>query len=320
MVNEFSGIGVVQRALYPRLEAMGLELRVSPEREPSGAGLRDRLAALTTALLARPEPGGVYFSTVNPFPLAPGDNAVTLIHDLQWLNTKHGASRLYHALDLRRTVKKSRALLAISERVQRDLLAHFPEDANKITVCRLGPGIVDVPRFEPRASRDIVLMGGAPHKRNELAAEMLADAPESFDKIIGIGVSDRTRAIVEDRVGTDRCIWHYRVPREQVLEILATTYAFILLGVEEGFGLPYIEALASGAHVVAIDQPLTRELLGDAAVLLEDAKSEALAKQWLELQSDLPALQVRQAVASRYSWDDFAAQARAVLTSLPPVT
>ncbi len=41
----------------------------------------------------------------------------------------------------------------------------------------------------------------------------------------------------------------------------------------EGFGLPVIEAMASGTPVVARDIPVMREIAGDAAYLVEDARA-----------------------------------------------
>jgi mannosyltransferase len=38
----------------------------------------------------------------------------------------------------------------------------------------------------------------------------------------------------------------------------------------EGFGLPVVEAMASGAPVVAVHDPALREVAGDAAIFVEE--------------------------------------------------
>jgi glycosyltransferase involved in cell wall biosynthesis len=316
LVNEFTGVGVLQRALYPRLENLGFSLRVSDDREPRRPTFPGRVTALARALTSRPEAGGLYLSTVNPFPLRPGQRAVSLVHDLQWMKTKTGIERTYHDLDLRRTVARSQALITITQRVHQDLVAFAPGARHKVTVHRLGPGIVDRPEYPRRTARDVLLVGGAPHKRNELAAEMLVAAPDLFDRVVGVGVSDEVRRRCEEALGPARCVWQYRIPREELVEWLRHVWAFVLLGTDEGFGLPFIEALASGAHVVAIDQPLTRELLDDAGVLLTESGPGDLAEQWRSRSSSLPTEERRRARARDYSWDDFAAGVAHVLTEV----
>lgn len=54
--------------------------------------------------------------------------------------------------------------------------------------------------------------------------------------------------------------------------------AYLHLSTEEGFGYPLLESLSSGLPVIAIDTPLTREVLGNAAIFVPH---DASVTEWL---------------------------------------
>src|SRR5690606_24999556 len=125
---------------------------------------------------------------------------VSLIYDLRWKETRGMVARTYRARDLARTVDISRQLLCISARTRRDLIAEFPRAEGKSIVTTLGPGLAST-AIAGTATREpglALLIGGARHKRNELAARMIAELPSSvISRIAGVGVSKETQAIAE---------------------------------------------------------------------------------------------------------------------------
>jgi phosphatidyl-myo-inositol alpha-mannosyltransferase len=81
-------------------------------------------------------------------------------------------------------------------------------------------------------------------------------------------------AVCEERVDGDGVEWFGRAPLEQLAELYRRAWVFCLPSTYEGFGVPYIEAMASGAPVVATPNVGATEITqsGQAGLLAEDSK------------------------------------------------
>ena len=96
-----------------------------------------------------------------------------------------------------------------------------------------------------------MLVGSAAHKRNELAAAALALArPPWVRGIIGVGVSEQVRETLSTVLP---CEWFQSVSDAEMLALYQRAEFFLMLGTDEGFGLPFVEALAAGCQVIATD-------------------------------------------------------------------
>lgn len=104
-------------------------------------------------------------------------------------------------------------------------------------------------------------------------------------------------------------------PDADLPALYAGAVAFAFPSLWEGFGLPVLEAMASGAPVVASDRGALPEITGGAALLVEPA-AEPLADALERLLAD-PALRERLraaglARAAEYSWERTARETLAV--------
>jgi phosphatidyl-myo-inositol alpha-mannosyltransferase len=68
--------------------------------------------------------------------------------------------------------------------------------------------------------------------------------------------------VCENPVEGEGIRWFGRVPFEKLTELYRRAWAFCLPSTYEGFGIPYIEAMASGTPVVATPNVGAREVLG----------------------------------------------------------
>jgi glycosyltransferase involved in cell wall biosynthesis len=305
-----TGVGVLQRELYKRLPERGLQLSV-PSRPRNRA-----LWAVQSFGRVVGSPCAAALLCTTPAPLAVRVPSVAFVYDLRWRRTRARLPRLYRYLDLRRTVARADRIFAISGTTRNELVQLFPGAAEKCRVLHLGPGVVGPGDFVDGVGGAVLLAGGAAHKRNELVAEALALSRPSWARtFLCVGVSDRTFRTLVGAFGNGRCERFDRIDGEAMRGLFRRAEVYVTASVEEGFGLPMVEALLAGCQVVAIRQPLTEEILGAAAVLVDDGGADALAAQ-LE-QPEWVAEDVRRTCAALFSWD---AVADAVAEALRAIT
>jgi glycosyltransferase involved in cell wall biosynthesis len=130
-------------------------------------------------------------------------------------------------------------------------------------VTRIVPCGVDVRRFEPGAKSpqpSILFVGTAGgRKRGAFLAEV-------FEREIKPLVPEAQLWTVADRDLVGEGIVNYgRVALEELTRLYRSAWVFCLPSTYEGFGVPYIEAMASGTAVVASPNPGAREVLQEGA-------------------------------------------------------
>jgi glycosyltransferase involved in cell wall biosynthesis len=306
-----TGIGVIQRKLYPRLCDASCVLSLMRTRD-FGLAPFQRARGVASGLLAAPQ-GEVLLSLTAPLPLRCGARTVAFVHDLRWRRWRNGAGAVYRAADLRRTMAVADRVVTNSRTTARELAEFAPDDAWKVHVAHLGPGQFDAPMFSEATSGRLLLLGGGQHKRNELAVSSLTAARVPWlSEIVAVGVN--TRALELLRNCPYRWTMRERLTSAELAREFQDAQYFMHMGMDEGFGLPYIEALAFGCEVIVMEQPLTRELLGDAAVRLRDGSADEVAAQLASVPSVPP--DVRRQTANRYTWDHFAAEIAGHLRSV----
>ena len=304
--------------LLRELGRLGSDLRIvaltrRPDLVPAGIephllGTRRqevRMAATVPLALRRLRPDLVHFQHVLP-PLHRGAAVVT-VHDLSFERDPSLMSRwdrfVFRTL-VPPSVRRAQRVLTVSARTRRDLEQLYGVPAGKVIVT---PNGVD-PRFAPGGEPgDYALFVGAIQARKDPLAALDA-ATEAGLRLVVVGPEKEPElartlrergADLRGYVGDDELAGLYRAA--SVL-VFPSRY--------EGFGLPVVEAMASGTPVVASDDAAVREVAADAAIYAERAELGAAIRRAVAERAARSKAGLER--AKLFSWTDTARKTLAV--------
>jgi glycosyltransferase involved in cell wall biosynthesis len=279
----------------------------------SGGNQIVRLSWGLPRLLKQISPRLAHFQYVIP-PTYRG-RAVVTVHDLSYELLPELEDR-FDGWALRRLVPMSirRALLVItgSEWTKRDIVVRYGVDPDRIVVAPDGVDARFRPDGERPARRSYVLFVGAlrPRKDPLCALEAFRRLPGDLDLVMigpdkGLGV--QVREFIHEHGLGDRIEVLGYVSFPELLAYYRGAQCLILPSWYEGFGLPVVEAMASGTPVVSTTAGAIPEIAGDAAILLSPGNPDALADgiaTALEDRTRLVAAGLER--AKRFSWAETA--------------
>jgi alpha-1,3-rhamnosyl/mannosyltransferase len=208
-----------------------------------------------------------------------------------------------------RSVRRAARVLAISERTKRDLVELYGVPEEKVVVTPLGVDATFRPAADARGTY-LLFVGAIQDRKDPLAAVAAASAVGL--PLVVVGPEKDARLAEHLRVaGAD--VRGY-VPRAELAELYRGAAALVLPTRYEGFGLPVVEAMASGTPVVAAPDEAVREVAGDAAVFAEAPDLADAVRAALDDRDRLVAAGLER--ARMFSWDETAQRTLAVYREL----
>lgn len=110
------------------------------------------------------------------------------------------------------------------------------------------------------------------------------------------------------------------IKNEDLPQYLRGATGFVSPSLYESFGLPFLEAMASGCPVIGSDRGGIPEVVGDAGILVDPFDVQGLANAMVRVAEDK---KLRDAMiekglrqAKKFSWENFAQQVYAVINSV----
>ena len=261
----------------------GSRWRLIPTREPLwGAHAALAAARHCDVLLAT----NSYLMAIAPRPV------VVVVHDLFGFDRSHGlpVSALGERVTLPLAVRRAAGFICPSVATRDALERLYPDSRGRTAVIAHGvtPGFLNAEPSDVACRHGVegpfVLAVATLEPRKNLArlVEAFASIPAARDggcKLVLAGARGWSSSTLDAVVGRHghlvRPIGFVSEAELPALYAEATAFAFPSL--EEGFGLPVLEAMAAGTAVLTSDRSSLPEVAGDAALLVDPTDAGAIA-------------------------------------------
>jgi glycosyltransferase involved in cell wall biosynthesis len=210
---------------------------------------------------------------------------VVTIHDLYFLDhpdhTAREIRRDYASLAISHT-RRADAVVTNSLYTQREAIRRLSLPESRITVCY--PGVRSADRVDTvRPGGGPILHLGTVEPRKNIPtlirayAQLIATGRPMPDLVFAGRMPAAIPELEAPGVPTHRIRFLGYVEETAKHQLLATASMLVVPSVEEGFGIPALEAMAHGLPVVAANRGALPEVLGDAGLLVDADNADALA-------------------------------------------
>lgn len=198
------------------------------------------------------------------------------------------------------------ALIADSDFGKREIVEHYRAPPSKVHAILLGGG-EDFKRLDPRESAQrIAQVYGIqspfildvsrlqPHKNVDSLItayiKMRGSHPERREKLVIAGSPvfgfEKTYELArQSRFAVDISFVNY-VEEKDLNALYAAAQVFVFPSLNEGFGLPVIEAMASGTPVITSNTTSLPEVAGEAGIIVPPFDTDALAREMEQVLAD----------------------------------
>lgn len=272
----------------------------------------------------------VYHSPNYILPAALPRPGIVTVHDLAYLHPRlhRLTSHLYLTTLTALALHRASAIIAVSEWTRRSLEARYPRTVGRVEVIYQGldpefrvPTADEVRAFRDRHGLDFpyLLFVGTIEPRKNLvrliaAFEQAVDAAALPHHLVLIGATGWKTAEIDRTLmqspRRDRIHRLGYVPETELPLWYAGATLFVYPSLEEGFGLPPLEAMSCGTPVITANRSALPEVVGDAAKLVNPLDVEELTGAIVEVLGDqILAQRLAEAGrrrAGRFDWSDAA--------------
>jgi len=226
------------------------------------------------------------FFASNALPLLVRGEVILTVHDLGFLKNPelyHPLERIYQKTSHVIAIKRANKIIAVSEATKKDIISYFPKVKDKIKVIYNGYDSNSFKVIEENKKEEIrnkyklpskytLYIGRLETKKNiqNLIKAYKLIKNKNIPLILGGRPGnygyDEIKELAKDN---KNIIFLGYIPQEDYQLLLASAFIFIFPSKFEGFGIPVIEAMASGIPVLCSNIPVFKEISNKASILFD---------------------------------------------------
>ncbi|PLW95193.1 MAG: hypothetical protein C0592_00600 [Marinilabiliales bacterium] len=230
----------------------------------------------------------IFLSLDNMYSLKCPCKGITVIHDI---NFEHYPDNLpsniskYYRNNTPKFIEAASKVITVSQFSKDDIVSTYRADANKIEIVYNGLGSFFKPRTEKEKSETrhkfstgrpyFLILGSINPRKNVLRTiEAYAEFRKRSKENIALLISgrpmwrgDETASLIEKTPFKEDVFFTGYLSDEQLGQVVGAAEALLYMSYFEGFGVPVIEAFASGVPVVAGNRSVMPKTCGGAALL-----------------------------------------------------
>jgi glycosyltransferase involved in cell wall biosynthesis len=215
---------------------------------------------------------------------------VATFHDLFVMTGDYSTAdfRRRFAGQARLAAERSNLIIAVSQFTADQVHELLKVERNRIRV--IPHGVVRMPLSSAPRERLILFVGAIQKRKNVLALVQAFEQVAQGWKLVlagslGFGAEDIVEGIARSPRRSDIELPGY-VPRDKLDELYRRAAIFAFPSLDEGFGIPVIEAMASGVPVLTSDGSALREIATGAALLVDPRDAQSIAANLKSLTDD----------------------------------
>lgn len=263
------------------------------------------------------------------------ENKIVTHHDVSYLRYPRSYSKsfvFFYKLIIPLMVKRSRHLITVSEFSKSEINQAYKTELSKISVVYNSANILFEPKkgLERNDNQEVYLLAvSSPnyHKNFHGMLDAFLSAMERVScsniiklKIIGASSSVFSKPKYQRNKYSNNVEFIGRVDDKKLADLYQNALAFIFPSFYEGFGIPPLEAQASGCPVIASNKAAIPEVLGnsvlyfnpDSCVDISDAMVRIIENS--DLRSSLISLGLEN--VRRFSWEQSARKVIALVNNI----
>ncbi len=318
--GNLSGVGVYSRQMLEGLAAAHPEAQFRfcyrPHRFPRS--YRSSMPSNAKRFLlgdSRVPPADIFHGLGQRLPRARLRRAVTTFHDLFVLTGEYSTPefRRRFADQAREAAARSDRIIAVSQFTARQVIDLLGVESAKVRVVHHGvKADVLASPSEIRREKIILHVGAIQHRKN------IARLVDAFEKVApewqlvlagsaGYGAAEILNRIAQSPARARIRVTGY-VSEAELRDWYRRATIFAFPSLDEGFGMPVLEAMAAGIPVIASNRSALPEVAGEAAWLVNPEDSGAWRAALVELTRDPDRRAALSSAgisrASEFSWRD----------------